>query len=261
MKGLQVGAQLYSIRDHCQNAEDMLAALKQIKAIGYNVCQLSGHNRDITAAQLRAMLDEVELFCACTHISYDEMVEDLDKVVEYHKTIGCAYPGIGGLPPRFRNAEGYVAFAKEAGAIADKLRDHGMTFIYHNHNFEFERFAEHGKKTGLELIMENSSDALQFELDMFWVQAAGASPLEMIERVRGRMDIAHFKDMGFGPDMGKFHMTPVGEGNINFKAIIDACNDIGVKYALVEQDNAVESDSIACMRQSFENLTAISARF
>lgn len=260
MSKLQVGAQLYSIRDRCSNYEDMLSALKAIKAMGYNTCQVSGQSRDITFEQIRDILDEAELQCVCTHISYDDMVADLDQVIRNHKAIGCAYPGIGGLPERFRKGpDGYIAFAKEAGAIAEKLRDNGLTFIYHNHHFEFQRF-DCCRKTGIELLLENAPDALQFELDVFWVQAAGASPLEWIEKVKGRMDIVHFKDMGYVSG-SMFPMTPIGEGNINFAKIIEACDAIGVKHALVEQDNAVDTDSLKCMQVSHNNLKALGARF
>ena len=54
MTKLQFGLQIYSVRDHCQNKEDMLACLKGLKAMGYNVCQMAGQSRDITPAELRA---------------------------------------------------------------------------------------------------------------------------------------------------------------------------------------------------------------
>ena len=98
MTKLQIGAQMYSVRDHCQNPEEMLAAMKVLKAMGYNICQLSGHSRDISAEQLRDMLDESGLSCACTHIGFNEMEEDIDRVIREHKLLGCEYPGIGGLP-------------------------------------------------------------------------------------------------------------------------------------------------------------------
>ena len=53
MTKLQFGLQIYSVRNHCQNADDMLVALKVLKTMGYNCCQLSGHNKAIPAEQLR----------------------------------------------------------------------------------------------------------------------------------------------------------------------------------------------------------------
>lgn len=259
MTKLQIGAQMFSVRDRCTNFEDMLACAKQIKALGYNTCQLSGHGRDITPDQLRAVLDESGLTCACTHITFQQMEEDLDAVIRNHKLFGCAYPGIGGLPGEYRESpEGYLAFAKKASAIAEKLLDHGMHFIYHNHAFEFQRFPDCGK-TGLELLLAHTSSAMQFELDVFWVQAGGGDPIDWIRRVQGRMDVVHFKEMngGLRPPV----MAPIGAGNLNWPAIMAACDEIGVKYAMIEQDNAVESDSIECMRVSHDNLLAMGGRF
>ena len=260
MSKLQIGAQLYSVRDHCQEPEEMLKCMKEIKAIGYNICQLSGHNKAFTADQLRGMLDESGLECVCTHIGFQEMEEDVDQVIKNHKILGCAYPGIGGLPGEFRaSAEGYIEFAKRASKIADKMADNGQHFIYHNHAFEFYRFPEVGK-TGLELLMENCSEAVQFELDMFWVQMGGGNPLDYIEKVRGRMDVAHFKEMNGTPE-NRNVIAPIGAGNMNWTAIMDACDEIGVKYAMIEQDNAVETDSIGCMRFSYNTLSKLGGRF
>ena len=121
MTNFQIGAQMYSVRDHCQEAGEMLQTMKALKAMGYNTCQLSGQNRAIPAEQLKDMLDESGLTCACTHISFQEMEEDLDKVIRFHKTLGCEYPGIGGLPGEYRaSPEGFVTFAEKASKIADK---------------------------------------------------------------------------------------------------------------------------------------------
>ena len=112
MTNFQIGAQMYSVRNHCQNADEMLLTMKALKAMGYNTCQLSGYNRAIPAEQLKDMLDESGLTCICTHITFQEMEEDLDKVIRYHQTLGCAYPGIGGLPGEYRTSpEGFLTFA------------------------------------------------------------------------------------------------------------------------------------------------------
>ena len=55
MTNFQIGAQMYSVRNHCQDAGEMLTCLKVLKTMGYNCCHLSGHSRDISAEQLRDM--------------------------------------------------------------------------------------------------------------------------------------------------------------------------------------------------------------
>ena len=256
MTKLQIGAQMYSVRDHCQDADEMLKCMKEIKAIGYNVCQLSGHNKEIPAEQLKDMLDEAGLKCVCTHIGFQEMEEDLDKVIKNHKLWKCSYPGIGGLPGEYRESkEGYLEFARKADAIAERLEGEGMHFVYHNHAFEFMKY---DGVPALQILMENTKH-LQFELDLFWVQAGGGSPLDWIKKVAGRMDVVHFKEMtgALKPVM----MAPIGEGNMNWPVLMKACDEIGVKLAYIEQDNAVESDPLGCMKTSHDYLAKIGGRF
>ena len=259
MTKLQIGAQMYSVRNHCTDYDSMLACMKALKEMGYNTVQFSGHSKDITAQDLRRLLDETGMTCHCTHISFAEMEENIDKVIADHKLIGCEYPGIGGLPGEFRTAEGFSAFARRATAVADRLQDAGLHFLYHNHAFEFHRFPETGK-TGLETLFDECGQCVMFELDMFWVQMGGGSPIDWIHKVAGRMEVAHFKEMN-GTMESRNVMAPIGQGNLNWRAIMDACDEIGVKYAMIEQDNAVETDSLLCMKQSHDYLVSIGGRF
>ncbi len=261
MTNFQIGAQMYSVRNHCQEAGEMLTTLKVLKAMGYNTCQLSGQNRDIPAEQLRDMLDESGMTWSCTHISFQEMEEDIDKVIRDHKLLGCEYPGIGGLPGEYRSSpEGFIEFSKRASKVAEKFADNGLHFIYHNHAFEFARFESCGK-SGIELLFDNCSPAVQFELDVFWVQMGGANPLDWIEKVRGRMEVVHFKDMNGNPENKGGIICPIGKGNLNWPAIMAACDDIGVKYAMIEQDNAVAQGSLDCMLFSLNTLKNLGGRF
>lgn len=256
------GAQLYSVRTLTQNAESMDAALKAIKEMGYNSVQLSGHNNEIDPHAIKDMLDKYELIAPSTHISFQELEENFDAAVARHKLWGVPYPGIGGMPGEFReSAESLKEFARRANIIGKKLKDEGMTFVYHNHAFEFARY---GVKNGMDILFDELTD-VQFELDVYWVQSGGADPIDWIKKVAGRMDVVHFKEM-VGcvptkeyPSMTK--MAPVGEGNFNWQKIMQACDEIGVKYAFIEQDNAVETDPLCCMKTSIDNLTRLGGRF
>lgn len=260
MTKIQIGAQMYSLRDHCQEEADMLQCMKALKAMGYNTCQLSGYNTAIPPEKLRDMLDESGLECVCTHTSFDAMREDVQKVIAYHKTLGCRYPGIGGLPAKYHDSpEGYKEFAGIANDLAKAFADADMRFIYHNHAFELHRF-DRGP-SGLEILFDAFVPEMQFELDLYWVQMGGGSPIDWIEKVKGRMDVVHFKDMNGNPTNQGGIMVPIGEGNLNWPAIMDACDRTGVKYALIEQDNAPDTDSLDCMRRSIINLKAMGGRF
>ena len=257
------GAQMYSVRTLTQTEESLYETLKAIKAMGYNAVQLSGQSRDIPMERIADMLAELQLDCGATHISFQEMEEQTDAVIRRHKLWKCAYPGVGSMPAEFAaSAEGMREFARRANAVAEKLLDNGLHFIYHNHAFEFARFEG---RTGMDVLMDAFSPAVQFELDVYWVQAGGGEPVEWVKKVGGRMDVVHFKEMAGQLPSEKDHsmtkMAPVGEGNLNWPAIMAACEEIGVKYAFVEQDNAVDTDPLGCMKTSHDNLVRLGARF
>jgi len=88
----------------------------------------------------------------------------------------------------------------------------------------------------------------------------GGNPVDWIHKVKGRMDVVHFKEMN-GTLENRNAMTTIGSGNLNWKSILDACEETGVTYALIEQDNAVETDSLECMRKSHDYLAGIGGRF
>ena len=127
MTKLQFGLQIYSVRDHCQNKEDMLACLKGLKAMGYNVCQMAGQSRDITPAELRALLDESGMECPAIHTSYERMRDDFDAFVRDMKTIGCRYLGIG-MPGEYRTPEGIVRAYPEYASVVEASDRTGATF-------------------------------------------------------------------------------------------------------------------------------------
>ncbi len=248
MPDLKIAAQLYTLRDFLKTPEEISKTLKKVKEIGYDAVQLSGLG-PIDPYELKDILDREGLYACATHISFERMQKDMDAVIKEHQLWNCKYVGVGSMPGKYQSGkEGYIRFAKEASEVARILADNGLRFIYHNHNFEFVKF---DGLTGLEILFnESDPEVFDFEIDTYWVQAGGGDPAAWIRKMMGRMKVVHFKDMVMSPDRKQI-MAEVGEGNLNWPAILDACKEIGVEWCPVEQD--------ICQRDPFESL-AISFR-
>ncbi len=253
---MKLAAQLYTVRDFLKTPEDIAESLRKIKAIGYNAVQASGVG-PIDHAAFRRLADEAGLTICATHVGFDALQNRPDEVIEQHRLWDCKYVGLGGLPAENRvNGEGYSAFAKTATEIGRRLKEAGQTFIYHNHDFEF---AKYEGKTGMDILFEETDpSAVDFELDVYWVQAGGADPIEWIRKVEGRMKVVHFKDMIITPSRQQ-RFAEIGEGNMNFKGILQACLDIGVEWAAVEQDDCYGRDPFESLAISLRNLKALGA--
>jgi sugar phosphate isomerase/epimerase len=246
MAKTQLAAQMYTLRDFAKTPKDLAASLAKVKKIGYDVVQISGVCA-IDYSELKKMLDDNGLICCATHIPFQRMKDEPEKVIEEHHTIECRYAAIGSLPKEYWNAEGFRRFAKEATEIGKRLAKDGVFFGYHNHSFELERF---GDRTGLQIIYEDSDPRyVKAEIDTYWIQHGGGDSSHWIEHLAGRVPLVHLKDMTVRD--GKPIMAEVGEGNLNWPRILFACEKAGVEWYIVEQDE--------CERDPFESL-AISLR-
>ncbi|HEY5586336.1 MAG TPA: sugar phosphate isomerase/epimerase [Ruminiclostridium sp.] len=237
-----IAAQLYTLREFLKTPEDIKKSLGKVKEIGYSAVQVSGIGQ-IDPFVLKDIVNELDLNICATHTSYERLQQDLKNVIKEHQLWNCRYVGIGSLPKAYsRDREGFTRFAKEASILGRELAENGLKLIYHNHDFEFER---HGEATAMDILMsESDSDKLGFEIDTYWVQAGGGSPVSWLKKVAGRIDVVHFKDMAL--TKGKQTMAEIGEGNLDWESIIDVCREINVKWYAVEQD--------VCARDPFESL-------
>ena len=242
MKQSQIAAQLYTLRDFTKTPADIASTMKKVKKIGYGAVQCSALG-PIEGTELKKIVDGEGLTICATHTSYETMRDNPQLVIDDHNLWGCKHAAIGGLPGEYRTGEtGYIRFAQEASQVAKQLAEGGLVFSYHNHSFELERFSG---RTALQILYDESDPKLfNSEIDTYWIQHGGGDSADWIHRLKGRAHLVHFKDMAVIDS--KPVMAEVGEGNLNWSAIIDACVDAGTEWYIVEQDT--------CQRNPFDSL-------
>jgi sugar phosphate isomerase/epimerase len=74
----------------------------------------------------------------------------------------------------------------------------------------------------------------------------------------GRQPLLHLKDMVVANKEVRF--APVGEGNLNWPAILEAARAAGVEHYVVEQDSSYEADPFDCLATSYRNLVKMGLR-
>lgn len=249
----KLGAQLFTLRDFTKTRDDLARTLEKVKAIGYPAVQVSAIGKDIPPAEVAQLLKDNGLDCGATHMGWGQFQEDLDTVIETHQMWGCKHSAIGGLPGDYFSLEGVQKFIDELGPMVERLQAAGMTFSYHNHSHEFRPF---DGKTWLARVYEGTAaDQLKAELDVYWVTAGGGDPAAWIRQLGARQPLVHLKDMTIAEGREQ-RFAPVGEGNLNWPAILEACKEVGVEYYLVEQDNCYDGDPFACLESSYRFLRA-----
>lgn len=274
-----VAAQLYTVRDFTKTVEEFAESIAKVSAIGYTAVQVSATG-PIPPADVKKICDEHGITVANTHVPWPSLKEDIASTIDVHHLWECKHVAVGSMPPQFLDSgeEGIRQFAAEASEIGRTLHEAGLTFSYHNHSFEFIRY---GDKCALEILFDETDPRyVQAELDTYWIQFGGGDVREWILRLKDRMPVIHFKDMAMtggrdseedsaGEDnqdpqqkmmqfmlavIGKHAFMEVGEGNLHWPGILDACREANVEWYAVEQD-ICPGDPFDSLAISYRNLT------
>jgi sugar phosphate isomerase/epimerase len=250
----KIAVQLYTLREDTKTATGFREALIRCKEIGYQAAQLSavgcmgGDAPEMSATECRVLLDELGMKAVATHRGWDDLATKTDQEIAFHKTIGCDYVALGYLPHTYQDdgLAGYRRWAVEAVGVAREFAEHGIRFGYHNHSFEFQ------KENGVPLIsaFQDADPILQLEVDTYWVHQGGEDPAAFLRSAHGRVPVIHVKD---GSPAGV--MKAVGEGVLDWDAILAAGESAGTEWYIVEQDEC-DRDPYDCLASSYRFLAA-----
>ena len=262
-KGL-IGVQMSTIAPAKMPSFEPFEVMGRLTDIGFHCAEVSQvPMTKENVAGFRKAIDELNFNISSLTASISPMVpgmpgeylcneDDFKKMVADAKALDCDMMRIGAMPIQnmldFNKA---VDFAKEADECAHKLREHGIDLYYHNHHFEFIRFAD--GKTTMDYLYEGlNPETISFCLDTHWVQRGGGNPTTWVEKLAGRIPCIHLKDVDV--QVNKPVTAPVGWGNLDFDAILAACADAEADYLLVEQDDCFEEDPFDCLKKSYDFL-------
>jgi sugar phosphate isomerase/epimerase len=245
----QVAAQLYTLRDFCKSPADVAQTLKKVRAIGYEVVQVSGI-APMPAEELKAMLDGEGLVCCATHEGTPLILDEPQKVVERLHQLDCKFTAVPS-PGSYdvSTLEAALRFAAQMDAAGRVLREAGQTLCYHNHHFEFVRI---GGRTLLDIFYsETDPQNLQGEIDTYWVQFGGGDPVAWCKRLQGRLPLLHLKDYGINAEQRQPEFREIGQGNLNWSELIPTAENSGCQWFIVEQDTC-PGDPFDSLKISFD---------
>ncbi len=240
--------QLYTVRDAMQTPAEVVESLRKVADIGYTTVESAGL-ADMSPADFRKACEDAGLEIISNHASWEEMRDNPNTVIESVNALGAKFVA-SGSPGEYHSAEGYAKFARQSSEIGKKLAGAGITYMYHNHAHEYTLF---DGRTAMEIMEEAGDPAyFKFQLDVHWVQRGGASPVAWINRLAGRLATLHCKDMSVTPKSEPL-FEPVGAGNLDWPAIIEAAQAAEVGYYIVEQD-ICQLDCFESAAISYNNL-------
>lgn len=234
----------YTFRE--QFKADVAGTLDAIKALGIRDLEFSNLFGK-TAAGLRHLLDERDMFCSSLGVGYTDLVDKTDEVAVNALILGARFVRVAWIPhePPF-SLEAARKAAADFNRAGRHLRErYGLTFCYHNHGYEF---IPHGPGTLFDVLMaETDPQDVSVELDILWAHHPGADPAALLDHYGSRIKLMHLKDLRKGVRGDFSGKTPVendvalGTGQIDIPKVLQAARRAGVRHYYIED----ESPSIA----------------
>ena len=260
-----LGLQLYTVRDDMK--KDPLGTLKQLSAMGYkNVEHANYVDRKFygySATDFKKILSDLGLKMPSGHTvmagsDWDESKKDFSdkwkQTVEDAATVGEMYVISPWLDESLRqNYDGLVKFLEVFNNCGELCKKSGLTFGYHNHNFEF-KYSLNGKKI-YDIILEKTDPALVLQqIDIGNMYGAGGRALEILKKHPGRFKSMHVKDEIKSTDKGEmndnYESTVLGKGILPVKEIVDLFREKGgTTEFIIEQESYQEITPLEASRQ------------
>jgi len=227
------GIQLWSVRDDL--AKDPKEVLKQLSSYGYKQIESfeggKGMFWGMSNTEFKAEMDKLGMKIISSHcdISKDFEKKAADAAAIGMKYLICPYKG-----PQ-KDLDAFKKFADEFNQKGEICKKNGIRFAYHNHDYSF---ATLNGEMGQDVMMKNTNASLvDFELDMYWVVAAGQDIETWLKKYPKRFRLCHVKDRKKGaPLTDKDESVVVGTGSINYPKILKTAKKYGMEYYIVEQE-------------------------
>ena len=253
-----LGLQLYSLRH--QMEKDVPGTLKMVRDWGLRDVETAGYYGR-TAATFAEELKRAGLAARSMHAGYDQLRDDVKLAIADAKALGATYvttAWISHKPPfKLEDAERAAKHFTEWGRA---LKNEGLRFMYHLHGYEFVTGPQ---GTLLDTLLQTTpADAVDYEMDVFWVVRGGGDPVAILQRYKGRFAALHLKDMARGTATGDLSgqapdttNVPLGTGMIDYRAVLRTARDSGTKLFYIEDENEKVVEQVPQTLQYLAGLT------
>lgn len=201
--------------------ESIPKTLDTIQSLGITDMEFSNLFGE-TPENLRQMLDDRNIFCSSFGVGYEELTTNTQEV-----------------------AKKAVADFNRVGKI---LREHGLTFCYHNHGYEFRPYKD-GTYFDY-LVQHTDSENVSFEMDILWVKHPGQDPAKLLDKYGDRFKLMHLKDLkkGIKGDYtgwtSQENDVALATGQLNIPEVLKAAEKAGVKHYYIEDESKLKSTQV-----------------
>ncbi len=261
-----LGIQLWTVKDYME--KDPAGTLKLLSKMGYKYVENAGYeNRKFYGYgvnDFKKLLSDTGLHMPSGHSflgaaawnkTNNDFTDEWKYTIEDASAVGMKYvlsPGVDeSLCKNTDDFKWYMDLFNKTGELCKKA---GITFGYHNENYEFNHSLNGTRLYDLLLQQTDKSLVVQ-QIDIGNMYEPGGRPMDYLKRYPGRFLLMHVKDEMKRNSPSKngevYESTVLGKGVIGVKQVVDYARKSGVQYFIIEQESFQDKTSIECAREDF----------
>jgi len=223
---MHTAVQLYTLRDVGEPTAQLIERVGETPLDGVEFAAAP------TEDGVAEALADTGMTATAAHVADDRIERSTEEVVAACDRVDCATVVVPYLDEsHFVDRDAVAETADRLETLADLLEPHGMRLCYHNHDHEFVSPRETEGRSAFEILVEETDDAVGFELDLGWANAAGYDPTELLRRFGDRIPLVHLKDVSRDGEP-----VELGDGVLDVPACVDAAREAGVEAIVYEHD-------------------------
>ncbi len=256
----RIGLMLYTVRDECARAFE--PTLREVAGMGYEgveIFDLHGHE----PGEVASWLADTGLVACGRHATLDTIESQLPALAAEAEALGWHRLVVSWVDPSRIGPE----LLRRLTAASAAAAAHGLQLGFHNHDAEVK--PRDGGASFLDELL--AGDDLFLEIDLGWAWYAGADPLALLRRARGRCPLVHVKDFysrepdasapasdvaGYERVVPAENFAPVGDGAVGYERLVPAAVAAGAEWLLAEQDET-DGPALEVAQRSLEALKAM----
>jgi sugar phosphate isomerase/epimerase len=244
-----LGLAHFTVRNEARR--DVAGTFAALAAMGYREIDMYPSDAGVAPAAARRALDAAGLTCPSARVALPALYRGWDRALDDAATLGARQVTLANVPAEERTTpRDWEELAALFARRGQEARARGLDFCYHNHDFELRPVGTPGGPVPFDLLVATTDAAdVRFQLDVYWLTVGGRDPVRELARLGSRVASLHLKDADATPQRA---ITTVGRGTLDFRAILRAAEQAGVRHAFVEEDAPV--DPMAAARAAADYL-------
>ncbi len=240
-----ISLQLYSVRDEL--AKDVEGTIRALAKMGFVGLEPAGLPAGQTAKSFRKLINDLGMAVSASQ-GGTPAGDDAQKVLDEAEGLGTKHVVCPWYDPKlFESMDGIKKVADVMNQALENCKKRGMTFGYHNHDFELQ--VVEGKPALLHLS-DLTGGKMYNTIDTYWVTVGGQDAVEIVKTLGPCVNLLHIKD---GPLDKTKPMMAIGTGKMNFPPIVEVAT--AAEWLVIELDSCA-TDMMQAVQKSIDYLAS-----